>query len=199
MITLSSSHCQGEREPPSHCHSSASTKVAPISAQQHLKGLSYLVFRWTEIQILECGSNILRESWPKDILVGSELVPGLPHDGVDDVQARDFVLRLALQTAQRSPVRQGEQPLRASLQTCSGAETLLCSPAPALPAQASRNTHPLETTIVLVTIPFNFSTSRCLPSCHVGKVGNLTIYCFPPLLNVLWKTTMWNSHRQSHT
>lgn len=69
------------------------------NGQQNPKCSSYLVFRWTQIQILECGSNILREPGPKNVLVCSELVPGLPNDGVDDIQARHFVLWLALWTA----------------------------------------------------------------------------------------------------
>lgn len=111
MITLlSNSHYQGQRESPNHCHRSASTKAAPHQCTATLETcLSYLVFRWTQIEILECGSNIFRESWPKNILVCSELVPRLPNNGVDDVQPRDFVLRLALQRARQFCVRQGHQ------------------------------------------------------------------------------------------
>lgn len=66
------------------------------------------------------------------------------------------------------------------------------------PRQA-RTLHSLQTAIVLVTINLNFSTSRFPPSCCTGKMGNLTMYFFPPLHNGLWKTTMWSLYRQSDT
>lgn len=46
--------------------------------------------------MLERGDDVLAEARGEHVLLRAELVPRLPDDGVDDVQARDFVLRFAL-------------------------------------------------------------------------------------------------------
>lgn len=46
--------------------------------------------------MLEGCNDILAESWGKNILLCTELVPGLSDDGVDDVQSRNFVFWFAL-------------------------------------------------------------------------------------------------------
>lgn len=157
---------------------------------------THLVFRWTEIQVLECGSNILGEPRPKDILVCAELVPGLPHDGVDDVQARHFVLRLALQTERRACIRiHQEHPPRASQQPCPGAATWLCIPAPRS-SGPGKHEHRVLWKFGLSQWQLTWSSA---PPGSPWLMGNLTIHFFPPLLHVSWKTTMWSLYRQSDT
>lgn len=57
----------------------------------------YLVFGRTPQQVDEGVLHVLGESGREHILVGTELMPGLAHDGVDDVEAGDLVLGLALE------------------------------------------------------------------------------------------------------
>ena len=45
---------------------------------------------------VEGEGDVLGEPGCKDILVGTKLVPGLPHNGVDHIEARDLVLWPAL-------------------------------------------------------------------------------------------------------
>ena len=48
------------------------------------------------VQVVKSDANVFRESRSKDIFVGSKLMPRLPHDRVDHVEARNFVLLSAL-------------------------------------------------------------------------------------------------------
>lgn len=46
--------------------------------------------------MLERCDDILAEPWGKNILLCTELVPGLSDDGIDDVQSGNFVFWFAL-------------------------------------------------------------------------------------------------------
>ena len=48
------------------------------------------------VEMIEGELDIFGESGSKDVLVGPELMPGLAHDGVDDIKAGNLVFRSAL-------------------------------------------------------------------------------------------------------
>ncbi len=62
---------------------------------EYADDLALLFFR-AFVQVEESQLDVLGESRREDVLVGPELVSGLAHDGVDDVQPGDLVLRTAL-------------------------------------------------------------------------------------------------------
>jgi len=57
----------------------------------------YLVIPRTTVQVLESADDVIAESWSKYILFLAKLVPGLSHNGVNDIQTRYFVFWFALQ------------------------------------------------------------------------------------------------------
>lgn len=66
--------------------------------------------------MLECRNNILAESWCKNILLCTKLVPGLSDDRVDDIQPRNFVFWFALLTQNETEGRRENKAfLRATL------------------------------------------------------------------------------------
>lgn len=52
-----------------------------------------LLFFGALVEMVESKLNILGKSWSKDVFFGSKLMPGLPDDRIDDIQARYLVLR----------------------------------------------------------------------------------------------------------
>lgn len=57
---------------------------------------SYPVLYGTETKVLESSRDVFGEPRTKDVFVWSELVSGLPHNGIHHVQASHFILRLTL-------------------------------------------------------------------------------------------------------
>lgn len=58
---------------------------------------AYFIFLRAPEQMSERLFHVSGESRGEDVLLSPKLVPGLPHDAVDDVQSGDLVNRLALQ------------------------------------------------------------------------------------------------------
>lgn len=57
----------------------------------------YLVIPRTTIQVLKSADDVIAESWSKYILLLPKLMPGLPHNRINDVQTRHLVFWFALQ------------------------------------------------------------------------------------------------------
>lgn len=64
---------------------------------------THFVIRWTSVEILEGGDDVLAEARTKEIFLLPELMPRLSHNGVNDIQPRDFVFWLALQGSREIP------------------------------------------------------------------------------------------------
>ncbi len=63
--------------------------------QKIISDRSYLLLLSALVQVVEGGTDVLGEPPGEHVFVRTELVPRLTDDGVDDVQARNFVLRAA--------------------------------------------------------------------------------------------------------
>lgn len=56
---------------------------------------AYLVFGGAPEEVRKCGLHVLGKARRKDILLRAELMPGLTHNRVDDIDSGNFVLGLA--------------------------------------------------------------------------------------------------------
>ena len=61
----------------------------------------YLVVRGTDEKISECFFKIFAEPWTVEVLVLTELVPRLSHNGVNHIETRHLVLWSTLQETKK--------------------------------------------------------------------------------------------------